>query len=767
MKSLNKKTISLLIILFFFVPSIYLLFPMNNSAPIESSETSTINALERIPYSSNYWTPNPIYITGDNWSASGAPWIQVGAGTISNPHIIENVTIDGGNQRSCIQIENSNDYFIIRNCSVYNALGAGDAGINLINVVQGMVSDNFVYNNYGDGIRLSSATNNITIENNWCFNNSMSGIYCTSSENNTIKGNQALNNTSNGITLYDNCLNFTIEDNVIANNSQNGILLQNNCSVHTIRNNNIFNNSVYGISFSMKSNESIVIGNKITSHSTGVNCTFDCKDNLFYLNEFRNNTVQAYDQTALNNKWNSTKIGNYWDDYTQNDDDDNGIGDNPYFLMGGADSFPIWDDGNNGTKIHIDGLGISGMTWSFAATRTWCTGSGTESDPYILNDLTINANDDGNALTIENTDKYFIVSNGKFTGANGLFNAAIYLNRVSNGSLIKNNCSYNSNSNGIYVIGSKAVDVIENVINYNGYKGVWIYSNSDNITLYKNTIDKNNQHGIEISSFCDYINISHNNIHDQMITGITVSSQCNNITIDNNDLFNKRGDCVNIKMSNNISISHNKIYNSSTASGIYFENVNYSKCFFNNITLNGNGISIKGGVKNKIYYNIIDGCRWFGIELSGGELGGSKENIIKINDIMNCDVIGLLIQNVDQFFSRDNLIYLNKFSDNKINAVDNGTSNEWDNGTLGNYWDDYNGCDDNGDGIGESPYNIPGTAGAADNKPITDKECSDRNEEENSEEPKPNLIILGYDIPLLISIVLIFSMIYIKRKKQF
>lgn len=42
------------------------------------------------------------------------------------------------------------------------------------------------------------------------------------------------------------------------------------------------------------------------------------------------------------------------------------------------------------------------------------------------------------------------------------------------------------------------------------------------------------------------------------------------------------------------------------------------------------------------------------------------------------------------------------------------------NGTMGNYWDDYEGFDNNSDGIDDTPYFIDGTAGAVDNYPIWD-----------------------------------------------
>ena len=69
-------------------------------------------------------------------------------------------------------------------------------------------------------------------------------------------------------------------------------------------------------------------------------------------------------------------------------------------------------------------------------------------------------------------------------------------------------------------------------------------------------------------------------------------------------------------------------------------------------------------------------------------------------------------------YSNFTLVYNNSFSGNAINAIDNGFYNDWNNSAIGNYWDDYDGIDIDGDGIGEIPYAIGGSAGAFDYLPI-------------------------------------------------
>ena len=108
-----------------------------------------------VPKSSGSWNlvGTPININA-NWAAINASneWCN-GAGTIGDPYIIENVTINaiGAPDSTGIQIKNTVDYIIIRNCTILNA---GNIGINLDNASNGILTNNTFESNYR-GIWLS------------------------------------------------------------------------------------------------------------------------------------------------------------------------------------------------------------------------------------------------------------------------------------------------------------------------------------------------------------------------------------------------------------------------------------------------------------------------------------------------------------------------------------------------------------------------------------------------------------------------------------
>ncbi|NHJ25786.1 MAG: hypothetical protein EAX89_14485, partial [Candidatus Lokiarchaeota archaeon] len=57
-------------------------------------------------------------------------------------------------------------------------------------------------------------------------------------------------------------------------------------------------------------------------------------------------------------------------------------------------------------RIHIDN------NWTYTAGNyTWCTGSGTYPDPYIIQDLVIDGGGSGSCIWIENSTVYFRIEN--------------------------------------------------------------------------------------------------------------------------------------------------------------------------------------------------------------------------------------------------------------------------------------------------------------------------------------------------------------------
>ena len=293
---------------------------------------------------------------------------------------------------------------------------------------------------------------------------------------------------------------------------------------------------------------------------------------------------------------------------------------------------------------------------------------------------------------------------------------------VSNLEIHNNNIKKNIRQ-GIFIEGNNDVIVHDNVISENGDlqtsdSGLLLASCSGSVAINNNTIFSNHAVGIHMGNVSSS-DISNNEIKSNSQSGIKLRSKCNNNIISNNSL---NSNDVGITLD---TASYNQIFDntisSNSFSGIRVHSNSNDNIILNN-TLSDNryGIYLSHSNNHVISCNIIESNSFDGVRIDSSEnnivsnniitknsiegirLHSAKANIISYNNITQNEAHGISADN--NCF--DNLIYHNNFI-NYNNAVDDG-SNRWDSDypSGGNYWFDYTGVDNDGDGIGDTPYNI-------------------------------------------------------------
>jgi len=134
----------------------------------------------------------------------------------------------------------------------------------------------------------------------------------------------------------------------------------------------------------------------------------------------------------------------------------------------------------NSDKIYINN------NWTEAKAAGICTGEGTASNPYLIEDLVINAGGIGNGIFIENSTDYFKIENcTTFNSGGADTQGGIKLNKVHNGILV-NNTTYD-NWQGILIWSSINLQIIKNRI-FNNTSGIELVYTNDSI-LYLNTLN--------------------------------------------------------------------------------------------------------------------------------------------------------------------------------------------------------------------------------------------------------------------------------------
>ncbi|MCW7075216.1 MAG: right-handed parallel beta-helix repeat-containing protein [Candidatus Methanospirare jalkutatii] len=268
----------------------------------------------------------------------------------------------------------------------------------------------------------------------------------------------------------------------------------------------------------------------------------------------------------------------------------------------------------------------------------------------------------------------------------------------SNNNIISNSTISSNNDCGIYLMDSNNNTISNNLISSNNDYSIYLYESNNNII--SNNLISNNDYGIDLEG--------------------NINSIFNNIISNNGGGMVLRG--------NNNSISNNIISNNNGGTYFYGNNNIISNNLISSNTYEG-GIELWGN-NNSILNNNINSNYWYGIYLGYSNNNSISENNISSNGYgiylrysNNNSISNNNISNgygIYLYESNNNIIYLNNFINSICNAYSYDSTNIWNStepitytyrgsefkNYMGNYWDDYNGSDANGDGIGDTPYSI-------------------------------------------------------------
>lgn len=370
--------------------------------------------------------------------------------------------------------------FIQDNYFESNGLLTSNAGLYAVGSNFLSISNNTFKNNY-DAISLRYVVNCEVYDNEF-LDNYYNSIYLEFySEDNNITNNFIINSIY-GIYVYDNCENILITENTIIRHDV-GIQIARYSHNNIIENNYLLNNEI-GFDVTFDSDATQVSYNIIkTSTLYGVDIGLDCNNTLLFQNHFIYNEVQVRNIES-SSKWNYTTLGNYWTNYSGYDANDDGIGDIPHPIISQANGFDYYPIFKNMPSIFIDDY--SEYNWDWAAQQYWVNGTGTEEDPYIIQNKIIDKDWQASAIEIRNSDKYFIIYNCSISTDGAIF-PGIELYNVRNGMIV--NSSIYTNKVGIDLSNCSCLTITMNDVNFQGT--AITLSQSEYISILNNNLDHN------------------------------------------------------------------------------------------------------------------------------------------------------------------------------------------------------------------------------------------------------------------------------------
>ncbi|MFX1418999.1 MAG: nitrous oxide reductase family maturation protein NosD [Promethearchaeota archaeon] len=546
----------------------------------------------------------------NNWSDAKDAGICSGYGTYSDPYIIEDLIIDCGGEGSGIFIENSTtDYFIIRNCTIYNS-GDGlthgqifNAGIRLLHTSNGTIIDNYCFNNAGGGIYLDNS-NAILVQNNTLYNNDEPGIYLEQSYNNLIISNNisfsytalqldesndnqiVRNNVSNGhcgISIYGSFNNVSMN---LAENNYWGVIAG---SYNNISSNTIINNEYEAIScgYNNRIYKNLIIGSQIGFY-------LENRQNVIYNNSMYNCGFSVYGsiETISSNVIETSNLVNNRPVYFYSNK--NGLLAENFTHYGQPGQIILY----NCSHSHIKNINISNT--SIGMIIHYCFNTTIEESNLFNNTM--------NGIDMRYCENQTISNNNfKFNMYNGL-----NILRSHNTTLTEN--EFKNNNRGVLMGFCNRSIILNNTFAYHFPVDEDMYNGGDGINIYEsffnliagNNVYNNTKSGIILRAGYDYKSnynvIIGNNISYNGGNGLYIEGNYNNIS-------------GNIIIYNNI--------------GIDIESNSLSNYIFSNIFISNNLNARDDGVNNHWDYLQI-GNYWddyTGFDIDDDGIGEDPYNI--------------------------------------------------------------------------------------------------------------------------------------------
>jgi parallel beta-helix repeat protein len=185
--------------------------------------------------------------------------------------------------------------------------------------------------------------------------------------------------------------------------------------------------------------------------------------------------------------------------------------------------------------------------------------------------------------------------------------------------------------------------------------------------------------GIHVEGYHQNINVTDNHLHQD---GFGIKMEwVRRVVIEHNDMTNSLDWSVIVSNSSEILVLENSVSN-----GFY-------------------GIEIVNATDLTVSGNAVVDCLQ-GLDIYASDNGSFVDNTFYFNGFHGIYLDG----------SNNNWIFHNNFVKNNLHISSHSSTNFWDNGFEGNFWDNYAGVDDNLDGIGDTPRTIDGND--IDNHPL-------------------------------------------------